>query len=163
MLINENEDFQEIRLKILSTSLKCMTCWILLLAPSTINSSRPPAHWVSLAKLARFYEMKPCGRTETRFQLKPRLALNYHQVIFIINDIAQDMAGTDIRSNFYPLSDEAKLLLRFSQFNAVSAPMIAKHFSVMELHTLPVKMISDRIPELRKRIKVNNIPILLWL
>ena len=154
LIFHEEENFEEMRLKILTTSLKCTKCWVLLLAPSVLESSKPPQHWHSLAGVTRFYEKKDRGPAETRFVLKPRLALTYTQVAFMVRDIVEDEASPDIESHLQPLSTDAELLLHFPQFNAVSAPLIAKHFSSKEMLTLPIETLCRQLPILRRRIKV---------
>lgn len=120
-----------------------------------MHSFTPPKIWYFLAGLARFYEKIALTCAEVDFRLKLRLALNYHQVAFIIKDVAEDVACSDIKSNLFPLSDEAKRLLRYPHFNPISASMIGKHFTLEELVTFPIESISNRIPSLRKRIEVN--------
>ncbi len=154
LIVHEEENFEEIRLKILTASFKCTQCWVLVLAPGVLKSSKPPHHWHSLAGLARFYEKKDRGPTDTRFLLKTRLAVTYNQIAFMIKDIVEDEASADIESHLQPLSNEAKLLLDYPQFNAVSAPLITEHFSPQEILTLPIETLCSRLPTLRKIIKV---------
>lgn len=154
LIVHEEENFEEIRLKILITSFKCTKCWVLVLAPGVLKSSKPPQHWHSLAGLTRFYEKKDRGPTETRFLLKPRLAVTYNHVAFMIKDIVEDEASADIESHLHPLTNEAKLLLNYPQFNAVSASLITEHFSPQEIFTLPIETLCSRLPTLRKIIKV---------
>ncbi|XP_059350975.1 uncharacterized protein LOC130687565 [Daphnia carinata] len=154
LIIHEQEKFEETRLRVLTTSLKCTKCWIVVLAPGVICSSKPPLQWHSLAGLVRFYEKKDRKKYETRFHLKLRIAVNYHQVAFIMKDIAEDEITQDIESHLQPLNDDAKLLLHFPQLNAVTASLIAQHFSAKELLSLPVETLCDRIPSLRQRIKI---------
>ena len=125
------------------------------MAPGIMSSSKSPAQWHFLAGLARFYEKKDRKRTENRFQLKQRIALNYHQVAFIIKDIALDEINQDIESHLQPLSAEAKLMLHIPQLNAVTASLISQHFDAKELITLPVETVCNRIPTLRQTIKVG--------
>lgn len=159
LLIHENDDIKEMRLKIVSASIKCTRCLILLLAPSVTSSSKLPVHWFLLANLSKFYEMKTCRQGETRFELKSRLILNYHQVAFIVKDIAEENPDSNIRAHLYPLEGDAQLMLRYPQFNAVSASLIAEHFSLKELLTLPIDTLCDRIPSLEERIKVRTLKI----
>ncbi|XP_046654198.1 uncharacterized protein LOC124344698 [Daphnia pulicaria] len=154
LIVHEQEKFEETRLRILTASFKCTKCWVIILAPGVISSSKPPVQWHSLAGLARFYEKKDRKKTETRFLLKPRIALNYHQVAFIIKDVALDEINQDIESHLQPLSTEAKRLLHIPQLNAVTAPLIAQHFDAKELVTLPVETLCNRIPTLRQTIKM---------
>ncbi|KAI9557577.1 hypothetical protein GHT06_017405 [Daphnia sinensis] len=154
LIIHEQEKFEETRLKVLTTSLKCTKCWIVVLAPGVISSSKPPLQWHSLTGLIRFYEKKDRKKHETRFHLKLRIAVNYHQVAFIMKDVAEDEITQDIESHLQPLNDDAKLLLHFQQLNAVTASLIAQHFSAKELLSLPVETLCDRIPSLRQRIKI---------
>ncbi|KAK4016639.1 hypothetical protein OUZ56_031601 [Daphnia magna] len=154
LIIHEQEKFEETRLRVLTTSFKCTKCWIVVLAPGVISSSKPPLQWHSLTGLVRFYEKKDRKRHETRFHLKLRIAVNYHQVAFIMKDIAEDEIIQDIESHLQPLNDDAKLLLHFPQLNAVTASLIAQHFSAKELLSLSVETLCDRIPSLRQRIKI---------
>ena len=155
LIVHEQENFEETRLRILTASFNCTKCWIIVLAPGIISSSKPPLQWHSLTGLARFYEKKDRKRTETRFQLKQRIALNYHQVAFIIKDVALDEINQDIEPHLQPLSAEAKQMLHIPQLNAVTAPLIAQHFDAKELVTLPVETLCNRIPTLRQTIKVG--------
>jgi hypothetical protein len=111
--------------------------------------------WHSLDGLARFYEKKDLKEEETQFLLKPRIALNYEQVAFIVKDVDLDDIQQETETNLQPISAEAKNLLKFPQLNAVTAPLIAQHFDAKELVTLPVKTLCNRIPTLRQSIKVR--------
>ncbi|EFX71779.1 hypothetical protein DAPPUDRAFT_111382 [Daphnia pulex] len=149
LIVHEQEKFEETRLRILTASFKCTKCWVIM-APSVISSSKPPEQWHSLNGLTRFYEKKDHKKEETQFLLKPRTALNYQQVAFIVKDVALDEIQQETESNLQPLSAEAKNLLPFPQWNAVTAPLIAQHFDAR----LPVEMLCNQIPTIRQSIKM---------
>jgi hypothetical protein len=74
LVVHEQEKFEETRLRISIANLKCTTCWVIVLAPSVVTTSKPPVQWHSLKALARFYEKKDHNKDNTRFLLKQRIA-----------------------------------------------------------------------------------------
>lgn len=154
LIVRDQEDFDDIRFKILSTSLKCTDCWVILLAPSMISTPMPPRIWHDLSELVRLFKMKPRNSSEMHFRLKLRQAVNYNQLAFIINDIARGATSVNL-SGLFPLSEEAEQLLQFPHFNSISAALIAEHFTLKELLTAPVETISHFIPSLKQRIEVK--------
>ena len=157
---NDSQDFKQTRMKVLSTSFKCTKCCIIVVAPDMITTSKLPSIWYSLYGLSLFYEKKNQKGMETPFQLKLHLAVNYNQAAFIMQDIILDeLDGKvgDIQPQLQPTCDQAKLMLHFSHFNAVSAQLLAEHITAADLLYLDEETLASRIPsqELRDKIKVS--------
>jgi hypothetical protein len=129
---NESEDLKETRMKVLSASFKLSKCWIIVVAPDMITSSKLPNFWHSLYGLSLFYEKKNQAEPAFPFQLKLHLAVNYTQAAFIMKDIILDELDGEvgeIHPHLQPVSYQAHLILHFSHFNAVSAQLIAEHIT----------------------------------
>ena len=158
LIVHQDFDcFRDVRLKILTASYNCLTCWVILLAPGASSLGRPSPFWQQLIGLARFYECKKPERYGSTLNIRLRLAFNYPQVGYIINDVAKDLESNDIRTSLQPMDEEVKGLLHHPQFNAVSAQLILQHISPTEIENLPNRKLKRRLPceNLRRLIKVS--------
>ena len=158
VLIVSVDDIKEVRMKVLLASFKCTKCWIIVMAPDMITTSKLPSIWHSLYGLSRFYDRKEQMDLGISFQLKLHLAFDYNQVLRIMKDIVLDeLDGTvgDIYSDLQPTCHEAKLILHFHQFNVVTSQLVAEHVTAFELLTLDEKALVSRIPLLKLRKKVQ--------
>lgn len=157
----EFSDMKQIRLKVLMACFKCTECWIIGLGADANWLTTAPYFWNPLTGLIRFYE-----QSHPKFRVRFRLAFNIEQVASILADIAVDERRLgNIQSHHRRYSDdrEAKLLLYFPCFNAMSSHIVLQDFSLVDLLTLSLETLNETIQiELLEKIKVRPLSLTIY-
>lgn len=151
----EFDDLKQIRLKVLMTSFKCNKCYIIVLGSSAWQLTGAPYFWNPLIGLIRFYE-----ESRPEFLVRFRLAVNEEQVVSILTDLVveeQHLGEIQPYHYFANYNQDARLLLYFPYFNAISAHIVLQKLNVVDLLTLPLETLREIIPSelLMEKIEVR--------
>lgn len=138
-----DESFSELRMKLLSMSLKCTKCWVIVLCPGCRVSGKLPPDWHSLNSLAHYHAHRMLkSEIDLRFAVIPSLAFNYGQLASIVKDVAMNEAAGDVN---LPIGHEIQRLLCVPQLNAISAHLIAQIVSSADFFSLPLKELLEKL------------------
>lgn len=137
------EEFAELRIKLMSTSMKCTRCWVIVLCPGCRNTARMPHDWLSLNSAAHYHASRILrSEIDLRFHVIPSLAFNYGQLAAIIKDVAANESGSDVK---LPTGHDIQRLIRVPHLNVVTVQLVARVVSPAEFFTLPLKQLLKKL------------------
>ena len=154
LLIYEPETggtFSELRLKLLSASLKCSKCWVVVFCPDSRQTGKVPRDWHSLNSLAHYHSQRHLkSEIDLRFHVIPSLAFNYGHVAAIVKDVAIGEADSDVT---LPIGHEMQRLLTVPQLNVFSAHLVRQFVSSEQFFSLTImKLLEKLLPNVPENI-----------